>query len=244
MRHHGLSRGAGDGQHRPAGRRLRPAGAARSSRMRSKSSKAVNAPVKVIWSREDDLQHGFLPSGTYTFSARRLMQAATTAGWRIAVVGGLHRATGARPLGNGVDPSMVEGAEPSLCHPQLGSSSRSIQDVGVPIGFWRSVGSSQNAFITETFIDELAAAEARPRVPARACSGRRLRHKGVLGAGRRKAVGASRCRRALSRHRVCFFFASYGATWPRSRSRTTAKYVSTGWCAPSTAGSRSTRIRW
>ena len=58
------------------------------------------------------------------------------------------------------------------------------QDVGVPIGFWRSVGSSQNAFIVETFIDELAhQAGQDPYEYRRALLGKSPRHKASPRAG-------------------------------------------------------------
>jgi isoquinoline 1-oxidoreductase beta subunit len=55
------------------------------------------------------------------------------------------------------------------------------KDLGVPVGFWRSVGASQNAFITESFIDELAsAAKKDPFEFRRGLLGKAARHKGVL----------------------------------------------------------------
>jgi isoquinoline 1-oxidoreductase beta subunit len=55
------------------------------------------------------------------------------------------------------------------------------KDLGIPVGFWRSVGASQNAFITESFIDELAAAAGKdPFEFRRALLGKAPRHKGVL----------------------------------------------------------------
>jgi len=63
-----------------------------------------------------------------------------------------------------------------------------LQDFGVPVGFWRSVGNSQNAFVTECFVDELAAATKKDPVEFR----RRLlaakpRHLGVLNLAAEKA---------------------------------------------------------
>jgi isoquinoline 1-oxidoreductase beta subunit len=62
------------------------------------------------------------------------------------------------------------------------------QDLGIPVGFWRSVGASQNAFITESFIDELAAAAGKdPFEFRRALLGKAARHKGVLELAAEKA---------------------------------------------------------
>jgi isoquinoline 1-oxidoreductase beta subunit len=56
-----------------------------------------------------------------------------------------------------------------------------LKEVGVPVGFWRSVGSSQNAYITESFLDELAAAARKdPYELRRALLPPTSRHRGVL----------------------------------------------------------------
>ena len=56
-----------------------------------------------------------------------------------------------------------------------------MQDVGVPVGFWRSVGNSQNAYVTECFIDELAAAGGKDPVDfRRRLLAKKPRHLGVL----------------------------------------------------------------
>jgi len=55
------------------------------------------------------------------------------------------------------------------------------KDLGIPVGFWRSVGASQNAFITESFIDELAAAAGKDAFEFRRdLLTKAPRHKGVL----------------------------------------------------------------
>jgi isoquinoline 1-oxidoreductase beta subunit len=62
------------------------------------------------------------------------------------------------------------------------------QDLGVPVGFWRSVGASQNAFIVESFIDELAAAAGKdPFEFRRGLLTKAARHKGVLELAAEKA---------------------------------------------------------
>jgi len=56
-----------------------------------------------------------------------------------------------------------------------------LKDFGIPVGFWRSVGASQNAFITESFVDELAHLAGKdPFEYRRALLGGSPRHKGVL----------------------------------------------------------------
>src|SRR5258708_38087982 len=100
--------------------------------------------------------------------------------WAHRIVGpGILAQKGRMPGNTTVDPAAVAGARdlpydiPNLQVEWLN------KDFGVPLGFWRSVGSSQNAFITESFIDELAPSAGpdpfadprpapRPRTPARA----------------------------------------------------------------------------
>src|SRR5205807_9891572 len=87
---------------------------------------------------------------------------------------------GRAPKGT-IDPAAVEGARN---HPYDIPNIRVEwveKDFGVPIGFWRSVGSSQNAFITESFVDELAHAAGKdPYEYRRALLGKAPRHLAVL----------------------------------------------------------------
>lgn len=122
-------------------------------------AKAVGAPVKVIWTREDDTQHDFYRPATYNRLGAALDDAGNPTAWTHRIVGPsiMSRVFPDR-VKNGIDPTSVEGAAnipyaiPNIHVDYV------MMDVGVPVGFWRSVGSSQNAFITECFIDELAAA--------------------------------------------------------------------------------------
>jgi isoquinoline 1-oxidoreductase beta subunit len=62
------------------------------------------------------------------------------------------------------------------------------KDFGIPVGFWRSVGASHNAFVVESFIDELAHAAGKdPFEYRRALLGKSARHKGVLELAAQKA---------------------------------------------------------
>ena len=121
-------------------------------------------PIKTTWSREHDMTHDF-----YRPLARARMR-----GWvERGAVGGLHaalaapsvtRAAGRRLAGAalpGADKGHVEGAfdQPyGLPHWRVDGH---LADLTVPVGFWRSVGNSQNAFFHECFLDELAHAAGR-----------------------------------------------------------------------------------
>ena len=121
-------------------------------------------PVKTTWSREHDMTHDF-----YRPLARARMR-----GWvEGGTVSGLHaalaapsvtRAAARRLVGMappGADKGHVEGAfdQPyGLPHWRVDGH---LAEIAVPIGFWRSVGNSQNAFFHECFLDELAHAAGR-----------------------------------------------------------------------------------
>lgn len=115
----------------------------------------IEEPVKLIWSREQDTTHDFYRPA---FAARCV--AALSAEGSVDVV----MARNAGPsifeaLGiprRGVDPTSVDAfADNPYAFPHELYTHQSLR-VPVPIGFWRSVGASQNAFFIESFVDELA----------------------------------------------------------------------------------------
>ncbi len=145
------------------------------------TAKAVNAPVKVIWSREDDMRHDHYRPATYNVLRAALDERGTPAAWLHRIVAPSIGVQGGRPLKDGIDPTMTEGAAnlpyviPNLQVEYI------YKDFGIPVGFWRSVGASQNAFITESFMDELAVAAKRdPFEFRRDLLAKAARHKGVL----------------------------------------------------------------
>jgi len=177
------------------------------------TSKAVGAPVKVIWTREDDIQHGFYRPATYNVFRAALDANGQPVAWWNRIVGpGILIQKGRAPKGT-IDPAAVEGARN---HPYDIPNIRVEwveKDFGVPVGFWRSVGSSQNAFITESFVDELAHAAGKdPYEYRRALLGKAPRHLAVLdaaakGAGWGTPLPAGRARGIA----VAFSYGSYAA---------------------------------
>ncbi|MGA2393490.1 MAG: molybdopterin cofactor-binding domain-containing protein [Candidatus Lustribacter sp.] len=122
-------------------------------------------PVQLAWTRADDLQHDrYRPS-----SAIHLRAALDGAGQPTAL---LMRIAGPKLAFDGVD---IPYAIPNLRVECVD------EDPGVPTGFWRSVGASQNAFAIECFIDELAAAaQADPVAYRLANLPPTARHRAVL----------------------------------------------------------------
>lgn len=122
-------------------------------------SKAVGAPVQVIWTREDDIQHDFYRPAAYN----RLRAGLDAQGWPVAwthriVSPSINSRTSPEDVKNGLDPDAVDGAAnlpyaiPNILVDYV------MPDIPIPVGYWRSVGNSQNAFIVESFLDEIAAA--------------------------------------------------------------------------------------
>ncbi len=139
------------------GRRLEPDFVSEAVRV----SKLVGAPVKVIWSREDDVQHGFYRPASYNRFAAGLDASGNPTVWTHRVV-----ATPILlkygPLEKGLDRTLVDGAANlPYAIPNLLVDQVAVDLVPVPRGFWRSVGISHNAFVVECFFDEVAAATGR-----------------------------------------------------------------------------------
>ena len=132
-------------------------------------AREVGKPVQVIWTREDDLRHDrYRPrvlhrvKGAVDASGRLLAWQHQITAPSIsrnfvprAVPDALVTLGG--PLKGGVDKSTVEGAADTPYRiPNLRVTSL-MANLGVPVGYWRSVGHSHTAFVVECFVDELAA---------------------------------------------------------------------------------------
>jgi len=146
-------------------------------------SRAVKAPVKVIWTREEDMQHGFYRPASYNVMQAALNDKGLPVSWMHRIVGADHlaqrlpertvlkmsyktprliRNMAAVLTGKLVSPVMAgmhakEGAVPlpyKIDNVRLNFVN---DDPGIPLGPWRSVSHSANAFIVECFLDEIAA---------------------------------------------------------------------------------------
>ena len=124
-------------------------------------SKAASAPVKVIWSREDDTKHGFYRPATYNRLGAALDAQNKPIAWTHHIVAPpILLKFG--PLQNGIDRTLIDGAaNVPYAFPNVFVDQVAAELPGIPLGFWRSVGASQNAFVVECFMDEVAAAAGR-----------------------------------------------------------------------------------
>jgi isoquinoline 1-oxidoreductase beta subunit len=122
-------------------------------------SKAMQAPVKVVWTREDDIRGGYYRPRAYHALRAALGENNLPAVWQQRIVcqsivkGTPFEAT---LLKEGIDHTAVEGIDNlSYAVPNL-QVEYHMAPAGVPVLWWRSVGHSFTAFVKECFIDELA----------------------------------------------------------------------------------------
>jgi isoquinoline 1-oxidoreductase beta subunit len=141
------------------------------------------APVKLLWTREDDIRGGrYRPLFVHRFRAGLDAQGRIVA-WEQRIVG--QSFLKGTPFGglikDGIDATSVEGgASLPYAIPNLGVELHTTE-VGIPTLWWRSVGASHNAFSTETFLDELAHAAGRdPFELRRELLAKHPRHKAAL----------------------------------------------------------------
>ena len=132
------------------------------------ASKLSGAPVKLIWSREEDIRRDlYRPPSAVRLSAGLDAKGSMVAlDARICSPSILSRVF-PHFVKDGVDNSSVEGVRDTLYSVPNLHVDYVMQEVGVPVGFWRAVGHSQNAFFMEGFIDELAHAANKDPVSFR-----------------------------------------------------------------------------
>ncbi|HSC96143.1 MAG TPA: xanthine dehydrogenase family protein molybdopterin-binding subunit [Burkholderiales bacterium] len=148
-------------------------------------------PVKLVWTREDDMQAGYYRPMNYHVLRAGLDAQGRIVGWHHRIVGQsilTGTAFESAMVKGGIDVTSVEGASTlPYAIPNLSVELHSPK-IGVPVQWWRSVGSSHTAFSTETFLDELAAASGKdPYELRRSLLARHPRHKGVLELAAQKA---------------------------------------------------------
>src|SRR6266852_2387143 len=149
-------------------------------------AKAAGMPVKVVWTREDDMRGGYYrPMWLHQLSVG-LDSKGLPVAWRQTIVGqSLVEGTPFGPLmiKNGVDSTSVEGAADS---PYVKATTNHLVELhspkpGIPVLWWRSVGHSHSGFVMESFVDELASAAKRdPLEYRRQLLKNAPRHLGVL----------------------------------------------------------------
>jgi isoquinoline 1-oxidoreductase beta subunit len=128
-------------------------------------------PVQLIWTREDDIQHDvYRPQALARFSAKLDAQGKLLAWDNKSVSGAIGHQYFPRNLGLpgiGPDKTTAEGEYDMQYAIPNRRIAHVIADSAVPLGYWRSVGHSHNAFFKEGFLDEVAHAAGRDPVAYR-----------------------------------------------------------------------------
>jgi isoquinoline 1-oxidoreductase subunit beta len=129
----------------------------------------VDGPVKVIWTREEDIQHDMYRPYFFDRISAGLDLDGMPVAWHHRITGSSILARFAPPaFKNGFDPDTVDGAvEPPYAFPNVLVDYVRHEPPGIPTAFWRSVGPSHTIFVVEGFIDELAAAAKKDPVEYR-----------------------------------------------------------------------------
>jgi len=147
------------------GRRLEADGAVRAVEI----AKHVDGPVKVVWTREEDIQHDMYRPYWFDRISAGLDEQGRPVAWNNRFAGSSVMARWAPPgFKNDLDADTTEGAINLVYDlPNFRVEYVRVEPPGVPTAFWRSVGPSHNVFVTESFIDELAAAAKQDAVAYR-----------------------------------------------------------------------------
>ena len=147
------------------GRRLEVDGVIRAVEI----AKQVEGPVKVVWTREEDIQHDMYRPYFFDRISAGLDEKGAPVAWNHRFAGSSVIARWVPPaFNNGLDPDTTEGAIDLVYGlPNLHVEYVRVEPPGIPTAFWRSVGPSHNVFVTESFMDELAAAAKQDPVAYR-----------------------------------------------------------------------------
>ena len=147
------------------GRRLEIDGVVRAVEI----AKHVDGPVKVVWTREEDIQHDMYRPCFFDRISAGLDARGKPVAWNHRFAGSSIVARWLPPgFNNGLDADTTEGAiHLAYALPNMHVEYVRVEPPGIPTGFWRSVGPSHNVFVIESFMDELAAAAKQDPVAYR-----------------------------------------------------------------------------
>jgi isoquinoline 1-oxidoreductase beta subunit len=146
-------------------------------------ARQVDGPVKVVWTREEDIQHDLYRPYWFDRISAGLDKDGKVIAWHNRYAGSSVIARWLPPgFKDGLDPDSTEGAIDLVYDmPNFHVEYIRVEPPGIPTGFWRSVGPSHNVFVVESFVDELAAAAKQdPVAYRRAMLGKNPRAKAVL----------------------------------------------------------------
>ena len=179
-------------------------------------AKAAKAPVKVVWTREDDLKGGWYRPMWHDRFVAGLDANGNPVAWTHTIVGqSIMQGTLFESFGikDGVDAASVEGAADILYGIPNVRVDLHTPKIGVPVQWWRSVGHSHTGFSVEAFLDEVAHAGGKdPYELRRALLAKQPRMSAVLELAAQKAHWGSKLPAGVGRGIATHFsFDSYVA---------------------------------
>jgi isoquinoline 1-oxidoreductase beta subunit len=121
-------------------------------------AKEVGQPVKLVWTREEDVRHDFYRPVAAARMTAGLDVNGMPAAWKIRTAGqSIIAAVSARVMQFGVDRNFLQGLLEDMPYDVPNYLvDFAMRNTHVPVGVWRSVNHSQNAFFKESFVDEMA----------------------------------------------------------------------------------------
>ena len=149
-------------------------------------------PIKLIWTREEDMQHGFYRPITQCKLTGSLDAEGRVTGIHMRLSGqSILAFLSPASIKDGTDPIMFQGMNAAeygyMAVPNL-LIDMAMRNTHVPVGFWRGVNTNQNAVYMECFVDEMAAAAKKdPLEFRRAMMGKNPKHLAILDAVAAKA---------------------------------------------------------
>jgi isoquinoline 1-oxidoreductase beta subunit len=174
----------------------------------------VDGPVKVVWTREEDIQHDMYRPCFFDRMSAGLDETGRPVAWNHRFAGSSILARWLPPAFNkGLDPDTTEGAiDLVYALPNLHVEYLRVEPAAVPTAFWRSVGPSHNVFVVESFMDELANAARQDPLTYRMALIDKARAKAVLALAAEKAGWGRQLPERVGRGiSVQFTFANYMA---------------------------------
>ena len=193
-------------------------------------ARQVEGPVKVVWTREEDIQHDMYRPYLVRPISAGLDEKGRPVAWKNRFAGSSIIARWSPPaFKNGLDPD-IDGRRDRSCLTASRTCTSHIRGwsrQGIPTAFWRSVGPSHNVFVTESFMDELAAAAKQdPVAYRRALLDKSPRAKAVLDLAAEKSGWGQPLPKGVAA--ASPFSSCSAAIWrklPRSRWQRTARFA-------------------
>jgi isoquinoline 1-oxidoreductase subunit beta len=153
-------------------------------------AKAVGQPVKLVWTREEDIRHDFYRPVAMARMIAGLDANGMPIAWKIRTSGqSIIAAVSPRVMQFGVDRNFLQGLLEDMPYEVPNYLvDFAMRNSHVPVGVWRSVNHSQNAFFKESFVDEMAfAAGVDPYLFRRKLLAKKPRELAVLDAAAKQA---------------------------------------------------------